>query len=434
MRRLLALLAGVGLACAQPSPPTGGPTDDSPPSVGGTSPALYAVDVPLDAPLRIAFSEPMNHGEAEDGVLVRPQVDWGRRMWVGDTLVAMPREGWAPNTTYTVLVRSSVTDRRGNRLPESALVVFGTGAHVARGRVSGMLSRIGVSEGDVVIVAFRGWSADTTAADPLEALAVTEPDAAGRFLLPGLEVGEPVEIGAVFDVNENDRFDPGTDLYCRALAPVTPAAGGGPDDVSIVLVFPDEPGRIEATVLDTTCARLEDARRRRAVLADSLFARRDSLLTARATLEARSDSLFGEALAPEGAGTNPDSLRAAATALRSEAAAIDVPDSAAIAVLRLHTEAETADSVYCGADIVARFASERDTTRVSDRGQGTPLSVLIADVPPGPYLGRVWRDLNGDDAFDAGVEPGRDSLWVWVAPGQAGVVDTLTLGRREENP
>jgi hypothetical protein len=422
---------GIALACGHPVPPSGGPADETAPEVTSTSPALYETNVAPDRPLRIAFSEPMDKGAAEDGIVVRPHVAWSRRAWAGDTLVLAPRDGWASETTYVVLLRSLIADHHQNPMKEPASIVFSTGDATARGRIVGEVARINLPTGEVLVMAFSEPVKDTTQVDPLEATSVAEPDAAGRFLLPGLEVGRAYEVGAFLDANENRAFDSEADLYCRAPAPVAPDSAGGPSGVRIRLVYPDEPGRIVGFVADTTCRALASLTARLAARSDSIGARRDSLLIRRKTLLARADSLLGEAVAPGDSTAVPaDSLRRSAAALTEEAGGLDIPDSLAIVAARQIPAAARADSVYCLGAIVARFRADRDTVVREERPPGVDGEFSISDVPPGAYRGLVWRDIDGDGAYTASREPGSvDSVSVWVAPGGDGVLDTLRIGR-----
>jgi hypothetical protein len=186
---------------------------------------------------------------------------------------------------------------------------------------------------------------------------------------------------------------------------------------------------------------------------DSLFAVRDSLLSQRDTWSARIDSLRGAAVAPldeaidgavvipapASADTDPpvplpaDSLRAEATRLEAALAALVVPDSTEIIASGFLPGSVLADSIYCRAPLVLRFESITDTTRVTDIVyDGSEFDV--ADVPSGAYRGRVWRDLVSDEQFDATLEPGvKEPITVWVPPGEAGIVDTLSMRRADDS-
>ncbi len=433
------LAAGIG--CANKVPPSGGPPDRSPPSVVGTRPRLFETSVPLDAPLRVVFSERMDRGSAEDGIVVRPHVDWGRRTWEEDTLSLEPATGWQPETTYTVVLRATMQDRRRNRVTEPGLVVFSTGDEAHLGRAGGTLVRLGGLSAPVLVLAFDRRIADTTDVNIYDAVSIAEPDAEGRFLVPGLAPGRAYEIGAFHDGNENRDWDARSDLYCRVLTPVVPDSGGGPLDLSIALVYPDEPGRIQGTVRDTTCSALVTLRQRRRARTDSLFAAQDSLRTAKTVLSARADSLYGQLVAPidEAAGDDAprrgariDSLRAVADSLRARSDAVSVPDSASIAASRMLDPRARIDSVYCACPIRVRFWSEVDTTRLSDEIQGGAGDYTMSPVTPGPYAGLVWRDLDRDGRYAWETEPGvSDTLRLWVGPGQAAVPDTLSIQRPE---
>jgi len=422
----LRAVALASMACAHPVPPSGGPEDRSPPDVVATSPALFETNVPLDARLAIVFSERMDRGSVEDGLLVRPYRDLSASEWRGDTLSIVPSEGWSPTTTYTVLLKQTVKDIRDNRLAESSFLVFSTGDSIASGQLAGQVERIGVGSAPVLVLAFAAPSADTTAIDPLGAVSVAEPDEEGRFLLPGLETGREYEIGAFLDVNENRSFDGDRDLYCRAVAPVAPSPDGGPQDIEIALVFADEPGSVQGVTVDSTCVGFAARRLAASARADSLGAERDSLRAFRDSLVARADR--ASAVPAEAV---PESLRVNADSLRAAAAAIAIPDSSGIVAALALGEGDRADSVYCSLPIVARFwkADLPESVRVETSYGG---AFGLAQLAPGTYAGLVWRDLDADGRYAPPQEPGvAETLRVYVPPGRPATIDTLALVRPE---
>ncbi len=437
-RSLVVVTAAIVLtvvACGKSMPPSGGPVDKSPPQVLGTSPSLFETGIAWDRPLRIAFNERMNRSSVEDGIVIRPHVVWRDRFWKADTLVLVPRDGWPPKTTLTLLLRSRISDRRGNLLAEPAIVVFTTADTMPRGQIAGRLERIGVSTGEVLMLAFDEPPVDTLSVDPLLAISVGEPDESGRFLLPGLRIGRDYEIGAFFDINEDRAFDAESDLYCRALEPVRPDSAGGPTDVSVKLVWADESGTISGVVVDSTCDAVTAMIDHRAADRDSMMAKRDSLIAYKSTLLARADSLFGEVVSPVDSlsAVEPDRLRGSADSLRAAVDSLAIPDSVAIAASVRIPMTARADSAYCERAIIARFWSPTDSSATfEDQPTGWSGAYRMTDVPPGAYLGVVWRDLNGDGLYTAAMEPGTgDTLRIWVPPGQSGGPDSLMLGRPE---
>jgi hypothetical protein len=136
-----ALLLAAG--CAQQARPPGGPVDDTPPTVRRHRPAADTTGVPLDARLRITFSEAMDRARTEEAVFLTPNsphdIDWE-----GRTLVLRVRGGLTAGRTYTVTVGTDARDLRGNRLAQAFSFAFATGQRLDAGELAGRV--IGVDD------------------------------------------------------------------------------------------------------------------------------------------------------------------------------------------------------------------------------------------------------------------------------------------------
>jgi hypothetical protein len=91
------------------------------------SPAEGDQDVPVTAPVRISFSQPMDEASVEAHFAIEPQLP-GRFAWEGRDLTFWPRGALAPETTYIVIVQPGAASRRGKELGEETRWRFHTRA------------------------------------------------------------------------------------------------------------------------------------------------------------------------------------------------------------------------------------------------------------------------------------------------------------------
>jgi len=142
VRRLIVLVAVVG--CAQVGAPPGGPPDNSPPHLLRISPDTNALNVrPRSVELRfdeVINERPARGGEKLDALFLvspsrgRVDVDWHR-----SRIEIRPREGWRPNTTYTVTQLPGISDLRGNIDTSEHRYVFSTGPARATALIRGQV-------------------------------------------------------------------------------------------------------------------------------------------------------------------------------------------------------------------------------------------------------------------------------------------------------
>lgn len=71
--------------------------------------------IPLDAPVRVTFSRPVDPSSAERSFLIFPIVP-GRLSWEdASTLRFEPSQPYQPRTSYRILISSGLRDRTGYR-------------------------------------------------------------------------------------------------------------------------------------------------------------------------------------------------------------------------------------------------------------------------------------------------------------------------------
>jgi hypothetical protein len=212
-RRLLAPLAvaaaAVGVACASPGMPPGGPPDTEVPVLLRTAPESNAVNVRAPAVL-LQFDEVVNErstgaGPANPGstnslttvVTLSPSDGRDRVTWRRTALELRPRGGFRPNTAYRVSILPGLADIRGNRSTEKLEFVFSTGPTIPDGEIHGVLWdwTTGKAAINALVEVYQ----------PTDSMFrwTTRSDSTGEFSVPNLAAGQ-YALRAWVDAN-NDR-------------------------------------------------------------------------------------------------------------------------------------------------------------------------------------------------------------------------------------
>jgi hypothetical protein len=256
-----ALLPVLVIACARQGMPEGGPRDLDPPRVESTSPDSGATRVPLDAGVRITFSEDMDRSSVIDQVVLSPPRDFGHRDWDGTTFELSGGEDFAPDVTTTVIVGTGCRDgRERNSMAAPYLFVFSTGDSLDRGRIEGRLLATGQAAHGTFI-----WAIDV---DKVPAAPDTVlPDYIGQagsdstFVLIGLKAGRRYRVMAHFDPNRDREFDAENE-FLAAYPDTLWLDPGNPVATSVAIDYrdPRAPGSIAGTVVDSTGATADSIR------------------------------------------------------------------------------------------------------------------------------------------------------------------------------
>jgi hypothetical protein len=272
---VLAAAAALAAGCARKLPPSGGPPDIQPPSLVLVAPDSGAVGVPLDATVRLRFSESVDRASVAQSVLFGPGVRDPELRWEdGRTVVLRPRTALVAGRTYVVYVGVGVRDVRGNPIDHPGTIHFTTADSFPPGAIEGAVEGRGVSPAGVYIWGYRedlGHAPDSTAYD-MDALGRSGPG--GGFRLPGLPVPGSWRLYSFVDRNRNGSFEPGPDLLTRSdslieLSAAAPRAVG----VRLVAVDPEALAQAEGAVIDSLAPGAEPLRvEARAVPVDSAVA------------------------------------------------------------------------------------------------------------------------------------------------------------------
>jgi len=144
---LLALAVLLVASCANPQPPSGGPRDQTPPSIVRTQPVQDTVNVSTSTEgLRIEFSEYIERSTLSQALSVtptfeqRPEVDWSGRT----AEIEFP-SSLRDSTTYIFSLDTNLSDAHGVSLDNPLTVAFSTGARINRGQIQGRV--VGAREG-----------------------------------------------------------------------------------------------------------------------------------------------------------------------------------------------------------------------------------------------------------------------------------------------
>ena len=189
-------------ACASASPPPGGPEDKAPPRLVHVTPDTNAVNV-HDENVSFQFDETINdRGTAEQAVenffLVSPSDGKPRVYWHRSHIEVRPRNGFRPNTAYTVTLLPGLGDLHSNKMKVGATLIFSTGPTIPKDKITG--------------IAFD-WASERTAPlaymeaiTPDSVVYLAQADSLGRFTIGPLAPGSYL-VRAILDANNNRVLD-----------------------------------------------------------------------------------------------------------------------------------------------------------------------------------------------------------------------------------
>jgi hypothetical protein len=199
VRWIVALAAASTVACASIGAPPGGPVRTTPPEVLGVTPDSGAVNVRARGVV-FSFDVVTSDRELERFFLLSPQEGKPRVIWRRDRIEVRPRNGFRPNTAYSVTMLPGVTDLRGNTLRTSRTIIFSTGptipSYSVLGRVFDWMNER-VAPKALIEVIHRP--------DSLPYLGVA--DSSGQFQVGPLDQGT-YTVRAIVDNNNNRALDP----------------------------------------------------------------------------------------------------------------------------------------------------------------------------------------------------------------------------------
>lgn len=205
MRRLIAV-ALLGLACASPGMPPGGPPDTAAPQILSIVPDSGTLGV---RPKEVIFHFDEVVSERPPGVttlsdlfLISPRNGAPSASWHREAIGVKPSHGWRPNTAYTVIMQRGLADIRGNVRNTGVTTFFSTGSVIPQTRLSGHVFDwvSGSPAAGALVESF-------VAPDSIHAyIAVT--DSSGSFSIVHLPAAS-YTVRAYVDRNKNQGIDQG---------------------------------------------------------------------------------------------------------------------------------------------------------------------------------------------------------------------------------
>jgi uncharacterized protein (DUF2141 family) len=175
--------------CASPGNPDGGPYDETPPRVTGSSPAYASVNA-KNRKIEIFFDEYVKINNASENVIVSPpQLNAPEITALGKKIKVNLLDSLIPNTTYTIDFSDAIVDNNeGNPLGNYSFV-FSTGDAVDTMEVSGtVLNAQNLEPVKGILVGLHSNLSDTAfTRTPL--LRVARTNGSGHFIIKGVKPG-----------------------------------------------------------------------------------------------------------------------------------------------------------------------------------------------------------------------------------------------------
>ncbi len=212
---LCVLLGGILVvlgSCANPVPPSGGPRDETPPSVVETRPARDTVNVSTDTrSVYIGFSEYVERSTLRRALSITPQFDGRLRFdWSGRGVNIELPSALRDSTTYIFSFNTDLRDAHGVSLENPLTVAFATGPRINQGQIRGRVvaPRQARPQAQVDVFAYAGGGDGPPSPLPERPAYRTQTGEEGGFSFDYLRE-QRYYVLAVRDNNRNRRPDPG---------------------------------------------------------------------------------------------------------------------------------------------------------------------------------------------------------------------------------
>ncbi|MEP6835884.1 MAG: Ig-like domain-containing protein [Gemmatimonas sp.] len=248
-----ALVVGIlTFACANPNQPPGGPPDSDAPKILKITPSSGTLGAKPKSVVfqfdEVVSETPRGAPDLATLVFISPrsginEVNWGRTR-----LDIKPKDGWKPNTVYTVSLSPGVMDLRNNAIDTSTRIVFSTGGDIPQTKLQGVVfdwPASTVAPKALVEAISKDYlrAQDTSKGPPKDSLIYqTLADSIGRYSLEHFPPGNYV-MRAIVDINKNRLLDPGerydtTSVTITASYPDLDLYAFGHDTLGLVMFAP----------------------------------------------------------------------------------------------------------------------------------------------------------------------------------------------------
>ncbi|MDR2578573.1 MAG: Ig-like domain-containing protein [Chitinispirillales bacterium] len=204
-----ALLSAFLISCANQSAPGGGPVDTTPPEIILSTHENGQTNVNPRVSIDIRFSKWINIASLANVVSIYPVLPKSFAIRASKNRISIiPVEPLEDNTTYHLVLSTSLKDLRGNAITEPISIVFSTGPELDRGQLSGSirsLEPLTVPPKVALYWAGDGWNDLWYYYPPRY---IVRGDSAGVFSFSHLREG-PYRIVAFNDKYRRNRLFPG---------------------------------------------------------------------------------------------------------------------------------------------------------------------------------------------------------------------------------
>jgi len=224
---LLLLTPVLTRSCANVSAaPNGGPKDTIPPVMVATEPLYNAVNVPVkgkDCKIVFTFNEYVQVSEAMKNIFLSPpQAKRPEYKIKGKSVIITFKEPLDSNTTYSLDLGQAIKDNNeGNQFPQF-IHSFSTGSYIDSMFVSGTVSNaVTMLPEKEITVLFHKDTTDSAVFNILPS-AAARTDAWGYFTVRNLKP-DRYRVYAIQDMNNNNRYDPETDMIAFSDTLVVPS-------------------------------------------------------------------------------------------------------------------------------------------------------------------------------------------------------------------
>jgi len=199
----------LGIGCAVPVPPTGGPPDQDPPTIETTEPADGAVNQTVDR-ISFQFDERIDERSIAQALSIVPDFDKPPEIrFRGNQFDIIFSDSLRENTTYIITLDTKLRDAHNVALKQPITVAFGTGPTLNSGRIRGRVvsHEDGQPQPGIDIFAYEATNEPNYSRGNRPDYR-TQTDDQGNFSLSYLRE-QTYFVMAVLDRNGNREPDPG---------------------------------------------------------------------------------------------------------------------------------------------------------------------------------------------------------------------------------
>lgn len=200
---ILLFIAGwlLQVSCANQSPPTGGPKDETPPVLIGIYPEDGTLDF-TDNKIELLFDEKVDGSGISKELIISPNIKAEYRIKTQrNTVILQFEEDLPDSTTFSIDFRESITDVTEKNPSEPIKVAFSTGPYIDTLSITGSINDIFTGKPLIDILIGIYDSSDTLTIEEDEPIYFTRSDSSGVFTLSNIRVGSYT----IYSLSEKDN-------------------------------------------------------------------------------------------------------------------------------------------------------------------------------------------------------------------------------------